>query len=264
MIDNSGLLGQAFCGLPFLSDAFRSDLVTAMVRAKRRSALGDIGETDCLTPEYGWRYLESPETRPLHERWSRSADLSPSQIHRVDRTLGNLSKATEGWSQLFRIPIRFVAPQEPEVSSATHPCAPQTIALGSQAFDTDRALQAALIHEFAHVWFGLLSEIAQFDNGSDSRTFTLPTGTSGKTLRTVLFAAHFAVACGRYFGPKTRFVPGNESLTYHSYAEECLAVSANSPGLTAMGDYVWRELAAEVTRDSRGPTTVTRQSWTPQ
>lgn len=253
MTDNSDLLGQAFCGLPFLSDAFRSDLVTAMVRAKRRNVLGDIGQNDYLTPEYGWRYLESPETRPLHERWSRSADLPASQMHRVNRALENLSEDAEEWARLFRIPIRFVAPQEPGVSSATHPCAPQTIALGSQAFDTDRALQAALIHEFAHVWFGLLSEIAQFDNGSDPRAFTLPTGTSEKTLRTVLFAAHFAVACGRYFGPETRFVPGNESLTYHSYAAECLAVSANSPGLTAMGDYVWRELAARVDGNSRWP-----------
>jgi hypothetical protein len=97
------------------------------------------------------------------------------------------------------------------------------------------------------VWLGLLCEIEDIDNGSETTPFALPCGTAGKSLRTVVFAAHFAAACVPFLRSDAPCLPGS-SVTYAQYAREAVASCANSPGLTVMGRYVWAELERFVTR----------------
>jgi hypothetical protein len=97
------------------------------------------------------------------------------------------------------------------------------------------------------VWLGLLCEIEDIDNGSETTPFALPCGTAGKSLRTVVFAAHFASACGAFLRSDALCLPGS-SVTYAEYAREAVASCANSPGLTVMGHYVWAELDRFLTR----------------
>lgn len=248
MISDRETLRRHLGGLPFISDTFRAKIVSSLVAAKRQSALGHAQHTEgsgYLTPDAGVRYLTEPHYRSLYERWRKCPGLMPAQIARSDRTRRAIIAREPTWESLLHIPVRFVVPDDPAVVNASNPLVPQTIALGHRAFESQDLLTTALIHEYAHVWMGLICEIADIDNGRDRRRFILPSGTGDKTLRTVVFAAHFAVACGRYFGFDTPYRLGS-ALTYGSYARESLDLCAGSVGLSVMGEVVWHELSENV------------------
>jgi hypothetical protein len=242
-------LQHSLRGLPFLSDEFDHRLVVTAVGTKRMNSLTAEGTNPqrFLTSQCGVRYHTTERNHELQRRWETIPELSTDQMVEVDRIRAAVATQLPVWQPLLDIPIRFVTTDDPAVMNASNPYVPQTIALGERAFDSDDDLAAALIHEYAHVWLGLLCEIEDIDNGSDTTPFTLPSGTAGKSLRTVVFAAHFAAVCGAFLSPEAPCLPGS-SVTYAEYAREAVASCANSPGLTVMGHYVWAELDRFLTR----------------
>lgn len=177
MISDRETLRRHLGGLPFISDTFRAKIVSSLVAAKRQSALGHAQHTEgsgYLTPDAGVRYLTEPHYRSLHERWRKCPGLMPAQIARIDRTRRAIIAREPTWESLLHIPVQFVVPDDPAVVNASNPLVPQTIALGYRAFESQDLLTTALIHEYAHVWMGLICEIADIDNGRDRRRFILP------------------------------------------------------------------------------------------
>lgn len=234
---------RSFKGLPFISDRFDNGLLCAMVAKKRRSILGHDNsrpDADYLTPRVGAEYLASDNTRSVQAPWQQAEDLPRHRLDSVADAISDISAKIPAWSDLLRLPVRFVVPPDPAAMSGSEVYSPQTIGLGDSAFDAREYLEASLIHEFAHVWLGLLCEISTFDNGRGDTDYRLPSGTTRQSLRTVLIAAHFAACCGRYFGLDHPLV--GHRLTYGPYARDCLAVCRNNSGLTLMGQYVWEEL----------------------
>ncbi|MGA6205942.1 hypothetical protein ACPESR_14460 [Nocardia testacea] len=248
MTEQMHLIRRSFRGLPFVSDDFDSELLTSMVTNKRRTAFhrtdDDHSEHEYLTPEAGAGYLSTDQTRPLQTPWLNADDLPSERMVKVTGALSSISEHIPAWSTLLRIPIRFLTPHDPAVISGSEIYVPQTIGLGEQAFHTSDSLEASLIHEYAHTWMGLICEISIIDDGTGGANYRLPSGTARKSLRTVLFAAHFAVACGRYFGFDSRLI--QSPLTYRAYARDCLTLCQDNRGLTLMGQYVWEELHAQI------------------
>jgi hypothetical protein len=244
MTEQTDPVRQSFRGLPFVSDDFDDGFLIAMVAVKRRAALhrtnDRYSETSYLTPEAGAAYLATDGTRPLQAPWLNAPELPPRRMAEVSRALLSISARMPAWRPLLKLPVRCVIPAESAIVSGCEIYVPQTIALGEQAFHSPEVLEASLIHELAHTWLGMICEISITDDGSGEWNFTLPSGTAQKSVRSVLFAAHFAISCGRYFGTDGRLI--QSTLTYGDYARDCVGLCRNDPTLTLMGRYVWEEL----------------------
>jgi hypothetical protein len=244
MTEQTDPIRQSFRGLPFVSDDFDDGFVAAMVTAKRRAGLRHTEdrspEIDYLTTEIGAAYLATAGTRPLQAPWLDAPEVPPNRMAEVARALSSISARMPSWRPLLQLPVRFVVPADPAIVSGCEIYVPQTIGLGEQAFHSAEVLEASLIHELAHTWLGLICEISITDDGTGEWNYRLPSGTAEKSIRSVLFAAHFAISCGRYFGADGRLI--QSTLAYGDYARDCVDLCRDDPTLTLMGRYVWEEL----------------------
>ena len=186
-----------FCtlgGLPFIDASFDIDVLISLIATKRAKFAKEHNSnspTHYLTPQFACYALRiRTPGLPILPHWT---SLSGDEMQRVG---GALSYIEENWPEFCgyrRLPMQF-GKWLSDRTSVTNPFEPQVVLLGNKAFRDDFTLVESLIHEVAHVWLGLVAELRDFQNNKDPGEFVLPSGTTGKTARGVVFAAHFAAS----------------------------------------------------------------------
>ncbi|WP_330276047.1 hypothetical protein OG205_10765 [Lentzea sp. NBC_00516] len=227
-------------GVPFVDlDLGHSTLLTA-VAAVRRAA--DPAAFPKLAD-----YLDPAKAQTIFDRHARChvdvaeyTEFSEAQEERIEQATAEVLTAVPEWTPLFQIPLRFRRMVDDRLS-ATSALVPQTIYLGDRAFDNATVtLAESLVHEHAHVWLNFVAEAFDLQREGASVNYVLPSGTGGKALRGVLFAAHFAAAA---ITLHSRTGGRPERLAYLvDYLGGCLATSAGKPDLTEMGALVHARL----------------------
>ncbi|WP_420232280.1 aKG-HExxH-type peptide beta-hydroxylase [Pseudomonas sp. ABY48] len=229
-------------GLPFIDDGVHPGSLLAAVACGRRNSAPDAHEalTDYLDPE---------NARALFKRLASSQvdELDSTQCSAVERrkiatAIARIGMTSEAWRGFFAIPIRYRKLFQP-MSSSTSALIPQTIYLGSRAFDSPVPLEETLVHEHAHIWLNFVMEVYDLQTQEAPRDYVLPSGTSGKTLRGVMAAAHFAAAALKYYRCQHNPTPSKERQAYlHKYLAGCLDIAAQRPCFTPMGRLVFSSL----------------------
>lgn len=180
-------------GLPFVDLDVKDQLISGLVAAKRRKlnpdAFTNIDE-----------YMMAKNAAELYARRAAdysaiplSTELAAEQRAALSKALKDITSARPDWSSLIGLPVDFVRLAGNGIS-ATNVFVPQTIYLGDRAFANEIPLVESVIHEMAHVWLGLLAEISDVQVADAPANLVLPSGTGGKSVRGLLFAAHYAAA----------------------------------------------------------------------
>ncbi|MFI9275744.1 hypothetical protein ACIGXM_34345 [Kitasatospora sp. NPDC052896] len=237
---------ESLGGLPFVSDKFRPPMLLALTCEVRRRADPEAfpNLADYLVPENANRIFARHARHAITEHdWiplsAREAELVGSSIVAMTGRIAN-------WQDLFGIPIRLRGITVPGIRSQTSTLLPQTIYLGRSAFAVGWRLEESLVHEHAHVWLNLLGEIQDLQLEGAPRDLVLPSGTSGKSLRGVILAAHFAASAIRMYD-LMKFDDGvsearREDLV--DYLGGCLGVATGNPFLSPLGIAVTEFLSA--------------------
>ncbi|MGW1131039.1 hypothetical protein [Streptomyces griseoluteus] len=238
-------LWQALGGTPFLSDTFRPRTLLSLAAAARRRA--DPSAYPTLA-----EYLDPAKAADVYRRNARCRTEGVESVPLEDpRFVEQITEATERiitrmpqWAPLFRIPLHYRHMPGSHISCTTA-LIPQTIFLGTPAFAHDRLLEETLLHEHAHVWLTFVSELCDLQVDGSLTHFTLPSGTSGKSLRGVLLAGHFAAAAARYFcRPGADADSRRRGTELVGYLGGCVTTAAGHPELTPVGALVQADLAA--------------------
>lgn len=191
----------ALGGLPFVDSTFDVARFLSAVAGRRA---GRFGCTPSDPNSYAamlepvWivnvlisRFAQSDVMPPHTELTTSERQWAELALHRVRTTSSRLAT-------VFDLPIRVLRWKSPKVSM-TNPFIPQTIFLGEGALQsTFGIIEEVWVHEFAHVWLGMLCELSDLQKRDSMQVYTLPSGTGSKDARGVLFAAHFAAAVMGY------------------------------------------------------------------
>ena len=229
-------------GVPFISNIFRPNtLITAVACSRNNSAPKNFPNlADYFSPE---------NARSIYKRLARSkveepasTSLSAEELESVKISTENIQSALPQWNSLFSIPIKYRKLFDP-MSSSTSALIPQTIYLGQRAFSSTILLEEVLVHEHAHTWLNFIMEIYDLQLETAPCDYVLPSGTSGKTLRGVLAAAHFSAAALIFYRHQ-RFAKGTEPRQEYleHYLSGCLQAAFNRPCFTPMGHLVFETL----------------------
>ncbi|MEU3302278.1 hypothetical protein ABZ729_20985 [Streptomyces sp. NPDC006678] len=238
-------LWQALGGTPFLADAFQPRTLLSLTAASRRRA--DPSAYPTLA-----EYLDPVKAAEVFRKNARSRtegiDSVPLEdmvlLRQITEATARIDDRMPQWAPLFRIPIRYRHMPGSRISCTTA-LIPQTIFLGTPAFAHDRLLEETLIHEYAHVWLTFVSELCDLQVAGSLTQFALPSGTSGKSLRGVLLAGHFAAAAARYFlRPDADANSHQRGTELSGYLGGCVTTAADHPELTPVGRLVHADLAA--------------------
>ncbi|MER5547284.1 hypothetical protein ABT072_33710 [Streptomyces sp. NPDC002589] len=183
-------------GVPFIDDdSFRPKALLTAVALVRRSA-----EPEAFTSLGA--YLDPENAQLIFDRHARSKvedlaweEVPPAESSEVERSSRCIAKSMQAWRPLFHMPKRYR--RMATSTSSTSVLVPQTIYLGPGAFRDKETLRETLIHEHAHIWLNFIAEVYDLQVPQAPNDYVLPSGTSGtsgKTYRGVMFAAHFAAA----------------------------------------------------------------------
>lgn len=231
-------------GLPFISTEFDANSLFTLTLLKRQSLdptislnLSDYSETEIARQIYA----SNAVCRPPHFDFN---NLDRTSAYQVSSAIEDIKKKIPSWNLLLSLPVDFyyLTDQRPSSTSAL---IPQTIFLGKNAFINDDVLKETLIHEFSHTWLNLIIEIKDLMNTGKPLQYTLPSGTSGKNARGVLYAAHFSASAISYYQHlqrRSKRVNVNRINYLCLYLDECLKLIKNGNDLTSMGFYVLDEL----------------------
>ncbi|WP_371666401.1 hypothetical protein OG985_48195 [Streptomyces sp. NBC_00289] len=229
-------------GLPFLDDSFRPSTLLTLVATMRRNLdpTGHASLVDYLDPGNAtaiYRKMTDGQGNDYDYHW---VPLTGDQERRVSSALTGVAGAVASWAPLFAIPLRYRKIQKLGVRSATDLLIPQTIYLGEGAFSSPHPLEEILVHEQAHVWLHFIAEICDLQKGDAPEDFVLPSGTSDRTLRGVLVAAHFAASAIKFYACAGAGMPDGETRVRYliDYFSGCLDLAAGHPSLTPMGQVV--------------------------
>jgi len=149
------------------------------------------------------------------------------------------------WSRCRELPVRVLISTYPYILGYSCLLHPQTIYLGLPSFggNSPDLLVDNYLHEYAHIWLYLVQEISPFSAERHGRRYTLPSGTSNRSVTATVDAAYVAAVLRKYYH-KTGNVERRRELT--AYLAGCLMQIRNDPDLTAIGLSVCRRLAQEV------------------
>ncbi|MCO6003537.1 HEXXH motif-containing putative peptide modification protein [Actinoallomurus purpureus] len=232
-------------GLPFVDSAFRPPTLLALAAARRRAA----------EPEAFSRlvdYLDPANAAGIFARNARSTledfawtPLPEDRVSVVFEATAAITTFLPEWKPLFDIPVRY-RKVEGDYASGSYALIPQTIYLGEAAFSSPRSLKEALIHEHAHVWLTFIAEISDLQRDGAPSRFVLPSGTSGRSLRAVLLAGHFAAAVARFYLDSGAEDPVSLSRAAYmmEYLDGCVRTAMGDPFLTPLGEAVRGRLAS--------------------
>lgn len=226
-------------GLPFIDPTLRPKNLLAAVACSRRNSAPDAHEAlvDYLDPANARDIFKSLARCSVEE--FDSSPCSTVESAQIQAATSHIVQANPDWQALFAIPIRY-RKLPLAMSSSTSALIPQTIYLGSEAFDSHIPLEETLVHEHAHIWLNFVMEHYDLQTEDAPPDFVLPSGTAGKTLRGVLAAAHFAAAALKYYDCLHSPVTARQrQLFLHKYLAGCLDLVRQRPYLTPMGSLVF-------------------------
>jgi hypothetical protein len=223
---------EALGGLPFVNRDFRADLLVSAVACARRRF--DPEAHPVLVD-----YLDPENARVLFRKHGRSQTEELATVAFEEAELDQLRKASElvlelrpEWAPLFALPVHFRKLADGRMS-VTSALIPQVIYLGKLAFRSEDELAEVLVHEHAHLWLNFIAEVSDLQTPDAIRSFRLPSGTSGKSARGVLLAAHFAAAALAFHVRRPAGV--SRAMTLLTYLQECLEVLESTSDLSEMG-----------------------------
>jgi hypothetical protein len=231
-------------GLPFIDPGFEPKVLLTLVASLRAKADGHGLPvlSAYLTPRNAAAlYRKTVENAPEHPR---CVSLNTSLTDELHKAIARIIAKHPEWRLLFVIPIEWRQLTTGQVSS-TNPLIPQHVYLGCQAFRQALQLEETIVHEMSHVWCSLLAEIIDFQTKEASHDLTLPSGTTGKSVRGVLLAALFAAAAINFYHVSGEIVTGSEArATYlRQYLERCVDVIRRCIGVSHFGREVNDRLA---------------------
>jgi hypothetical protein len=234
--------------VPLCTQGFNASLLATLVAEKRRRlSKNQLPLRDYLDPE---------SAHLLYRQVARQQVAAPDVVQFSDAETGMLANAKREvlrirpeWKPFFGLPVLYkkLGATPPELSlsasfiSFTNHYVPQQIYLGTSAFETDRRLQETVIHELSHVWMGLICELAALQTADSGKTFTLPSGTSGKDARGVIFAGMFATSVVLYLAGKQEIdgVDLQDRIDHLArYQRGCIKLIDGSPDVTDLGQGV--------------------------
>ena len=237
-------------GLPLLHSGFpRAQLVQAVLRERQRwdqKMKRSRRELESYLDPLVARELYVPpkESEALS---SGAVEASGALLAGIERARSKICQLMPEWQDYFSLPVRVMAAPR---SYLGYSCLaePQHIYLGSiekQLGDEDLLLESYL-HEFAHLWLFFVQEIAPFQSAYVSETFTLPSGTKGRSLTQAIDAAFVAAVLRRYY---IRLRNESREQVLSAYLGGCISTIRASAYFTPTGREAFLQLAEELTAD---------------
>ncbi|THA36070.1 hypothetical protein E6R18_01550 [Streptomyces sp. A1277] len=258
-MDHRALLTE-IGGVPFIDDdGFRPKALLTAVAVVRRSAEPEAFTSlgACLDPENAKSIFDRHATSRVHDiAWT---ELAPAETEDVAHASGLVVRSMPAWQSLFTLPKRYR--RMAASTSSTSVLVPQTIYLGPGAFRDEETLRETLVHEHAHIWLNFIAEVYDLQLPDAPNDYVLPSGTSGKTYRGVMFAAHFAAAAAsalrrRHLDGETGVRERLDHLT--GYLGGCLTAMNERPYASPTGELVKDTLTRrydDLVRHLHDPTT---------
>lgn len=242
--DRAAALVDGMGGIPFISDTFQPAVLLALTARVRRTAEPDAFPdlADYLDPDNAQWIFERHAVCPAGRHdW---VPLGAGETAAVAESTKAIQAVNPHWSGLFSLPMRIRKLVDPLATSSSCTLQPQTIYLGRPAFTAPWPLEESLIHEHAHIWLNCLAELSDLQTADAPGNLTLPSGTSGKNVRGVLLAAHFAGSALRYYTRSDALTPDADARRDYlrPYLTGCLETLDQQPGMTPMGQQVQQAL----------------------
>jgi len=232
-----------FNGCPFIDKSFNHIALLTAVCSVRQFLAIQIGWEKQELKEFLdplSACLISDHFQPAHPP-VQSRALSASELCSVNAAIESIESWRPEWKHLFRIPVRVRYCLELNIMRMTNPSIPQHVFLGEESFSTPADLEETLVHEFSHLWLGLIGEIWRLHDVAVPGIFTLPSGTGGKTGTGVLLSALFAAAVIEFYGPRRQDFQGR--IDYLAdYLSGCIDLLHEFSGLTFAGKAVYERL----------------------
>jgi hypothetical protein len=164
----------------------------------------------------------------------------------IERARGKICRVLPEWREYFSLPVRLMALDTQVYFGYSCLAEPQHIYLGSisdQLRDEELLLENYL-HEFAHLWLYLLQELSPFQSPHAETTYTLPSGTAGRSLTATIDAA-FVASVLRHYYARLGDIPRRRELS--AYIGGCLMAIRGDSQFTAAGQDVCLRLATLLT-----------------
>ncbi|MGN5633251.1 aKG-HExxH-type peptide beta-hydroxylase [Streptomyces sp. AC154] len=231
-------------GVPFLDDSFApGHLVTAVIAVRQnhaaRAGLPNVADPSLwLTPDRACLVRFDATEVP-------SIPLTRDEDRKVSDALGRLEQAVPAWTPLLSsLPMRYARIASGASLSASSFWWPQHILLGAETLASDLEMREHVLHEHCHQWLYLIEELWDIDRPR-APTFTLPSGTSNRSPREVIGAAHVAAVLIRLYralNEKHQIEPLKQ------YGQGCIKLleSQAAQYLTPVGTQITRRIKEEL------------------
>ncbi|MFC9472698.1 HEXXH motif-containing putative peptide modification protein [Nocardia sp. NPDC056952] len=169
--------------------------------------------------------------------------MTDEQSVQIEDAIAAAVAVEPSWAPYFELPVIFVQlPSDSRAISASAPHWPQHVMLAPAAFATLDELREQVVHEFCHQWLYLLEEVCPMEVADGSRDLTLPSGTTERSVREVIGAAHVGLALAVLYRDDDQPAQAEQ---LRDYAHGCLQV------LEEQAADLLTEHAAEITQRMR-------------
>jgi hypothetical protein len=178
-----------------------------------------------------------------------AVEASGALLRGVERARARICRVVPEWQDYFALPARVMMVDTQVYFGYSCLAEAQHIYLGSiddQLRDEELLLENYL-HEFAHLWLYLIQEIEPFQSTNVSETYTLPSGTAGRSLTATMDAAFVASVLRRYYA---RLGDTTRRRELSAYLGGCLLAIRGDSQFTITGREVCLKLARQMTMDA--------------
>ncbi len=187
---------ELFGGMPFLDDGFRPGRLLGAVSSVRQVQAGRQG-LDLLPDARQWLAPDRAVQCRANAEPVAGYPMSQDRRERVEQVRQELVQLVGTWEPLFRLPVNYLMREGAALSGSSF-WWPQHVFIGEASFSSDLELREHVLHEQCHQWLYLLEELFNLDL-PDSSELILPSGTSDRTPREVIGAAHVAAVLVRLY-----------------------------------------------------------------
>ena len=187
-------------GLPMIDDSVKhSAIVTLACFVRQRLDNRRLELAEYLKPEVARTCYLVASVQPVTEL--ESIEPSDEEMRLIQDICAHIVAVVPQWKVHFALPIRWRRLVN-DLPSASNPVIPQHIYLGERGIRGPR-LAEYIVHEVSHTWVGMIAEVAPLALPGD-RIHVLPSGTSGKEVRQVMYALTFAATAVRFYRERIR------------------------------------------------------------
>jgi hypothetical protein len=182
-------------GLPMIDDGVKHSAIATLACAVRQRL---DNKRQPLSA-----YLQPGLAKDCYRRASQrlvteleSIDPSPYDMQRIQGACDRIVEAVPQWKVQFALPLRWRRLVN-DVASSSNPMIPQHIYLGERGLTSHR-LPEYIVHEISHTWVGMIAEVAPLALPGEA-VHVLPSGTTNKEIRQVMYALTFAATAVRFY-----------------------------------------------------------------